>query len=437
MPIRELPNTDLSYCLLNYDKDGIERKDDPDATEGQLSQTILSTLSDNSYTDIFFMAHGWKSDIPAAVSQFDDWYGAMLGCTEDIARLQNRPQGFKPMVIGLHWPSLPFGVETYDETLSFDLKADSYESLLSIAMSGIANNAEEAEAVKAIFEYAYSHSGVEPLPSHLKDGIDALIKRLGKDDDLLLEAMDWDADSLYTHFSDPSPELIDFGGSGLGPLLGLLTQLSVWTMKGRARRFGESGGAKLLRALMETTNEDTAFHLMGHSFGTIVVSSAVLGKSGYEPLPRPIDSLFLVQGAVSFWSFCKSIPIIDGKPGYFQNLSDPEYVRGPIITTQSYHDVAVRNMYPLMSMLASENVSFEAGELPMHGALGTFGARGEGIVHHQLSIKAKAESYSYLPGEFFNLESSHIIKQSEGMFSGAHNDIAHPEVAHAFWEAIR
>ena len=43
-------------------------------------------------------------------------------------------------------------------------------------------------------------------------------------------------------------------------------------------------------------------------------------------------------------------------------------------------------------------------------------------------------AYDFKPGAIYNLEASGIIKNGGGA-SGAHSDIAHPEVAHAFWSA--
>ena len=44
---------------------------------------------------------------------------------------------------------------------------------------------------------------------------------------------------------------------------------------------------------------------MGHSFGCIVASATVAGPAAQRVLPRPVDSLFLVQGALSLWAYCQ------------------------------------------------------------------------------------------------------------------------------------
>jgi len=49
-------------------------------------------------------------------------------------------------------------------------------------------------------------------------------------------------------------------------------------------------------------------------------------------------------------------------------------------------------------------------------------------------MKPVSQPYNFKPGRIYNLESSNVIKNGGG-FSGAHSDIAHPEVAHALWQA--
>jgi hypothetical protein len=45
------------------------------------------------------------------------------------------------------------------------------------------------------------------------------------------------------------------------------------------------------------------------------------------------------------------------------------------------------------------------------------------------------QDYDFVPGRVHNIEASQIIATGGGP-SGAHSDIVHPEVAHAFWQAV-
>ena len=93
---------------------------------------------------------------------------------------------------------------------------------------------------------------------------------------------------------------------------------------------------------MKASRPETRFHLMGHSFGCIVVSATVAGAPRGEKLPRPVDSLFLVQGALSLWSYCPDIPMARGTAGYFNRILEEGLVRGPIVTTRSRFDARGR-----------------------------------------------------------------------------------------------
>ena len=75
-------------------------------------------------------------------------------------------------------------------------------------------------------------------------------------------------------------------GSIKDHLLSPLRQASFWTMKKRARVFGETGAHELLGAMQQAAPASTRFHLMGHSFGCIVVSSILGGPKGENPLPK-------------------------------------------------------------------------------------------------------------------------------------------------------
>lgn len=162
------------------------------------------------------------------------------------------------------------------------------------------------------------------------------------------------------------------------------------------------------------------------------------GPGGAGRLPKPVSSVTLVQGATSLWGFCNDI-LGSGRPGYFRNVVERQLVAGPIVTTQSTFDTAVGRFYPLGAGLTAQ-VAFPAPgavrKLPKYGGLGSFGIQGPGLVLHDLPIGDAAHRYGFQPARIYNLECSTVIKDGGGA-SGAHSDIAKPEVAHAMWEAVK
>ena len=78
MPIRRIPGTDTDYYLVIFDEDGEETKE----SDGRLLSDAL-VLAAASATDVFLASHGWKGDVPAAIEQYDAWFGAALKLQED------------------------------------------------------------------------------------------------------------------------------------------------------------------------------------------------------------------------------------------------------------------------------------------------------------------------------------------------------------------
>src|SRR5262249_32177357 len=158
-------------------------------------------------------------------------------------------------------------------------------------------------------------------------------------------------------------------------------QTSFWLMKHRARTVGEQGMHRFIADLQGSSNAH--IHLMGHSFGCIVVSSILGGPGGTAALPRPIESAALIQGALSLWSFAERIPNGD-TPGYFRRVISGQAVSGPLVTTQSIHDSAVGIAYPAAVGLVGE---FDFGiELPTFGGVGTWGIQGTTIAEKKTML---------------------------------------------------
>src|SRR5690242_17413114 len=105
MTIERVAASNLTYYLIAYDAQGKERTDDPD---GLMSQRVLEVLQNEPVTDVFLMSHGWQGDIPAARAQYTAWISAMAACPDDLKRLQEKTLAFHPLLIGFHWPSLPW-----------------------------------------------------------------------------------------------------------------------------------------------------------------------------------------------------------------------------------------------------------------------------------------------------------------------------------------
>ena len=318
MTIETIPGSETRYLLVNFDPNGQERTDDPDAPTGRLSDVAADELAKQPITDVFFMSHGWQGDVPAAKHQYDAWVGAMLACSGDIASLRAARPGFLPLSIGVHWPSLPWGDEdpTARATSFAPGDADPVDTWIDDAAGKLVDTAPARAALRTIFRAAQEDLTPDALPPEVVDAYRVLQTEAGQGADGPGGAPGADIERFDPEgvFQEAMEEEGAFGGvPGLGALLTPLRQLSFWQMKGRARSIGETGAAALLRRLQDVAGDrDVRFHLMGHSFGCIVVSATVNGAGGDGPIAKPVHSMFLAQGALSLWGYCSDIPEAKG-----------------------------------------------------------------------------------------------------------------------------
>jgi hypothetical protein len=187
--------------------------------------------------------------------------------------------------------------------LSTVASCDGLPRLMKSAVSALRDTPAVRDAVRSILDSALD----DPVPATLPLPVRVAYQRidaeldLGKDGEGAAPGDDrasFDPEAIYQ--TCLMEELAAFGGTSFGGLLAPLRVLTFWHMKRRALHVGAVGVATLLARLQDAAPA-ARFHLMGHSFGCIVVSAAVAGR---EPRAhRPIASLALVQGAMSLWSF--------------------------------------------------------------------------------------------------------------------------------------
>lgn len=441
MPLRRIAGTDLEYFLVVHDEAGHERTE---ADGTLLSDTVVQRAAESEapVTDVFFTSHGWKGDVAAAIEQYDEWIAAMAAASADRDAASERTPGFKALIVGLHWPSLPWGDESIEPAGGGVLAAnDDVEQTVEVFARRIADTPKARAAIRTIVKEARDR----PASSELSPAATKAYATLFAESGLATgdagappgsDQEGFDPAAIIADYeagnAQGSTQLLGFTDTVRDAILSPLRQLSFWKMKDRARVFGEAGANALLRRLQDAAPR-ARFHLMGHSFGCIVVSATVAGGPNSRQLPRPVDSLFLVQGALSLWAYAKDIPYARGTEGYFHRILSKHLVRGPIVTTRSKFDTAVGRFYPIGARLKQQLV-LGKDKYPEYGGIGTFGIQGAPEIE-DLAMRAVESAYSFRQFGLYNLEASAFIKAGDGA-SGAHSDIAHPEVAHAFWAAV-
>lgn len=432
-----VPETELTYYLVPFDENGVERR-----WNGQLvSRAVTQRLASQPITDVFIFSHGWYGDIPTAKEQYSRWVRAMYDCEADRDAIRKAKPEFSPLLIGLHWPSLWFGDEELrasavaSDAANAARRADQEVDHLA---RRLANTPRARRALRTIVNAAQERprAALSPDVCYAFKVLDTELRipRQGIGGAPGTDRNPFDPQKTFQAIAriEGLAGAEDEHAAGWS-LLDILRVFSFRVMKDRARHVGEVGGNRLLLALQNAVppGRNVRFHLMGHSFGCIVVSATVAGPRSRVTLIRPVDSLTLMQGAYSLWSCCSSIPYAPSRAGYFRPLLTRRLVNGPIVTTQSSNDRAVSWWYPIAAGLYDQL----AYGFPPYGGVGAFGLQGPGVNPVPLEIQNASANYRFEAGKVYNVESSSVISEIADFFMGAHSDIVHSQVAHIVWQA--
>ncbi len=351
-------------------------KDGRLANEVQLERLAKAA---GSATDCFLFCHGWLYDEAEARQEAARFFalldGAMAPLRERVAVLR----------VGFHWPSKPFG----DPELTRGAPGHGLWPELERRQKA-RTRASHADVATLLLDLCRAE-----IPGSPEDEaeLDVLLRRLSA------------LDSAR-------------GGLPISPF----HALSFWVMKRRAGEVGERFGREYLAPLWRSISRAPRLHLVGHSFGAKLATSATLGGA------RP-DSLTLLLGAFSAFAFAPEIPGSD-RPGFYHRVLAERQVHGPIVVLRSDHDAALGTLYRAIA---------GSGEIDRHGpgrlvrtaaavaasALGAVGARGVGAPELDLVVVQQTGIPRY---PIVNVDGSRVVKASDFLL-GAHRDIFHREVA--------
>jgi hypothetical protein len=345
-----------------------------------------------SATDCFVFCHGWLYD-EAEARQDAARFFALLDSV--LAPLGER---VVPLRVGLHWPSQPFadpeltrGVAGGDE-----LWPELERRVTETSRRRHATNGSRGRASDSDLALLGDLCAAEiPRSPEEEAELDLLARRLAG---------------------------AERGGFSVSPF----QALSFWTMKRRAGDVGERLGRECLAPLWGALTRAPRLHLVGHSFGAKLLTSAVLG--GAQP-----ESLILLLGAFSAFAFAPEIPRFD-RPGFYHRVLAERRVQGPIVVLRSDHDTALATFYGTLSGSDEVGRRRDGARGPSRrtltepvatSALGAVGARGVGAPELDLVDVQRTGIPEYA---IVNVDGSRVVRASEA-FVGAHRDIYHREVA--------
>jgi len=279
----------------------------------------------------------------------------------------------------------------------------------------------------------------------------------------------------------PENNLLDPLGEGL---LNFFRLFTFWTMKARATIVGKNGLYPFLQSIKHVINRQslsTRIHLLGHSFGGKLISSAVYCATQDNNLPEDItlpfvDTLVLLMGAFSQYSFTPDIPEESNASGTYTPVVLKSAVANPLLAIYTQYDLANKVFYPLGMMpsflpineirplpglgpsLAESTAVSAHGESPtLHAAIplvtaasnvatfqpsnekfGSVGANGmQGLTQDRFAFMlmpskntdpANQFVWPDLTGKYcVNVDGQYFLNQS-GFPTGAHNDFDHVEI---------
>jgi hypothetical protein len=372
---------------------------------------LVRRAADPEISDVFVFSHGWNNDWNVATGRYRDFIDGYLELRRTSPLPIDRP--LRPLLVGVFWPStaLVFGSER-GEAIAAGPDPQS-DRLLDVAQLG-AEVAALADAVDdAHVERLYALSEKDELTADEGRELARILAPVlggADDEDPADRDTTVDPDAMVDVWRRlPSTEVLihgaptqedpravaarldDFGldppanpspGDGAPVAAGGLGKLdprqavrlaTVQLMKDRAGTVGSYGLGAFLAELLEASSQTRPrVHLVGHSYGAKVCLSALCHPSA---IARPVDSLLLLQPAVSHRCFARDER---GTGGYAHAPS--ERVDQPILSTFSRHDVPLNLFFPFAARRrADRDEARIAGSQPSrYAALGAVGPRGLG-----------------------------------------------------------
>lgn len=339
------------WYIIPFDKKG--------RPTGPKTRANLIASARQDFTHIFIFAHGWNNDWKAASERYKDFLNGYIEMRKHYHLEYCQPH--RSLLVGIFWPSA---------SLVFP-----WERQPKIAAGQTPDDARVAEAQSEILELA------DDVPEELKGEFYDLAQSASLSETQALQFARILHRSFQT-YSDPdegpqdgvaSPEQLTalwrampdsdkpsaeigqfrfardtaglpeaaFAVGDLDPR-NILRLATVLQMKDRAAKVGAHGVGPLLRDLLKA-NPSAQIHLLGHSYGCVVLLSALCYPRD-EAIPPQVESALLLQPAVSQWCFAADVYGKGFAGGYRRAL---QQVRQPILTTFTKHDLPLTKVFHL------------------------------------------------------------------------------------------
>lgn len=438
---------------IEFDKEG--RVWNPAQVE-QLRQVVAG----GSYTDLLVVAHGWNNDMAEA----RELVARLVQSLSTVAALvPGGPVPAQTLVLRVLWPSKKYAdadlIPSGAASVGDDLDRIAVEANLD-QLAELFDDARSQERIAQARALVPDLEADEAARRQFADLVRSVLPRGAADDeDASRSFFDQPGDQLMSRLAgaseddslDPDtaagdgPVLLDLssgpmtgdeveGGGDAGQAAGLadlwrgavagaralLNFTTYYEMKRRAGQVGEGLATQVLRPLL-VDHGTLRVHLVGHSFGGRLVTSAALalGTAGSDAgAAARACSVSLLQAAFSHYGFAQHF---DGdRNGAFRSVVASRLVSGPIVATYTKNDIAVGRAYPIASRIAGQDSSELGDENDRFGGMGRNGAQ----------LTPEATRVTMLPaGGTYPLEGVVTNVLADDFVKG-HSDVTGPEVAY-------
>lgn len=410
------------------------------ALDPSLAQNVNQWISAHGSTDLLVFSHGWNNDIAEA----SDLYQSLATSLDKAAALQLADR--KLAILSIFWPSKKFatselipggaanvGGDLDDAELRADIDEfrtfieDEKHGELDAMLRRIATLSNNTTSRVEFFRHARG----------LLDSPDALDPDDAEEIPTEFFAAENEADinDIFKKLRNPDPAHISSalsssgaaGVNGSGFKAGarrLLNYVTYYKMKARARTIGKGAVNPLLRQIHKQ-HANLRLHLVGHSFGGLVVTAAAQGEAGQAAIP--VASMSLLQAAFSHNGFADKFGK-KGTQGHYRGVVTRGCVSGPILITHTHNDRAVGLAYALASRFSGVDAAGIGDKDDPYGGIGANGAQNtpERI---EAELEAVGFSYDFAPGKVYNLRADKYVAD--------HSGIRGLEIGHAIAQAVK
>ena len=433
----------LSGADVAYDQDG--------NVVGSGEQDLLTYLGQQTPEHLFVVSHGWNNDDAEA----RDLYARFFTCVANVwPRFPGLDAG-RCGLMAIFWPSKKF-----DETTLAPVGGaaaigalGAVDTALGAQLDTLATVLADKPAAQPLLDHARAQiptlgvsqtaqndfvaavaSACASAPQEADPGLDLALANLSTaagHETLTRIALTLAARRAPAGPTQAGGAASIGGAAGFDPLqsiknaaLALLNVTTYWTMKERAGLVGRTGVAQTIAKALNQQGGALKVHLIGHSFGGRLVTSAANALPGGSPA-HTATTMTLLQAAYSHYGMAKDYQ--PGSDGIFRSVLTSGKVTSQILITHSVHDVAVGLAYPVASAIARQ-----IGEGLWINPFGGMGGDGA-----QATPEAFDDTLAAVGATYVAVAGENIVRNLNGdALITSHGDVAHDEIAYALLSAL-